>query len=105
MYHFVLPNHLLVGPSGQTDIERSAAGINKTLTFPASNSSLTFEFPLTDDDVGLEAVELYTASLELVDSPDNVSLCFWSQTSVTVMDDDGIYKNSDGSFGDRVGFI
>ena len=90
-------NDLFVGPSDQTDIERSAAGINKTLTFPASDSSLKFDFTITDDDIGLEADESYVATLELVDSPDGVSLGNLSKTLVTVVDDDGMYGPRESS--------
>ena len=83
----------LAGPSNNTGIIRSAAGISETKTFPAGSSSITFNFNLTDDNVGLEAVESYIASLQLVGSPLGIQtgVCL-VETTVNVEDDESMYK-------------
>ena len=79
----------LQGPSEQTGIVRSADGNAETQTFPAGSSSIMFNFALTDDNIGLEAVESYVASLQLVGSPVGVELGTTIETTVVVEDDDG----------------
>ena len=79
----------ITGPSTQSDVVISAAGISETQTFPAGSSSITFNFDLTDDIVGLEDVESYIASLQLVGSPAGVELGATTETTVFVTDDDG----------------
>ena len=79
------------GPSLQTDIERSADGIDEVQTFEAGPSAvnlLVFEFALTDDSVGLEAIERYFADLTIVGTPDGVMLGALTRTTVNVLDDD-----------------
>ena len=76
------------GPSTQSDVFISAAGIFETKTFPAGSSSITFYFDLTDDNVGLEAVESYIASLQIVGSPLGIQTGSLVQTTVIVEDDD-----------------
>ena len=85
--------YYLAGPSNNTGIIRSAAGISETKTFPAGSSSITFNFDLTDDNVGLEALESYIASLQLVGSPLGIEtgVCL-VETTVNVEDDDSMYK-------------
>ena len=77
------------GPSTQTDVIISADGISETITFPAGPSGSIFAtFTITDDDVGLEAVESYVASLELVVPNDGI-LVDRNTTVINIEDDDG----------------
>ena len=47
-----------------------------------------FNFDLTNDNVGLEALESYVASLQLVGSPLGIQTGSLVQTTVNVEDDD-----------------
>ena len=51
-------------------------------------------FDLTDDDVALEEVERYFASLSLVDSTSGVLIVEPEMTQINVLDDDGREKKS-----------
>lgn len=85
---------LLTGPSTQTNIEQSAAGIDQVVTFgagPDAPNSISITFDLTDDDVALEAVERYVASLSVVDPSSGVRVVQPSVTTINVLDDDGGY--------------
>ena len=80
------------GPSVQTDIERSADRIDEVQTFeagPSADNSLFFEFALTDDSVGLEAIEMYFADLTIVGTPGGVMLGSVTTVRVNVLDNDG----------------
>ena len=79
------------GPSTQTNIERSADGINEVIIFgagPSADNSITVQFDLTDDDVALEDVEQYFVSLSV--PPGSGALVVQPErTQINVLDDDG----------------
>jgi hypothetical protein len=62
-------NDAIAGPSTQTDVAVSAEGMNTTVTFEAGTSapnSISIPFGINDDEVGLEAVEMYTVTFEIL---------------------------------------
>lgn len=80
------------GPSNQPNIERSASGINEVITFQSgldAPDTISVQVNLTDDDVALEDVERYFASLSLVDSTSGVLIVQPERTQINVLDDDG----------------
>ncbi len=72
----------------------SAAGLPGQVTFPAGLTSVRVPFTINNDEVGLEDLESYLASLSL--TPEaiaaGVSLGAISQASVQVVDDDGTWS-------------
>ena len=77
----------------------SAPGIDTIVTFNAGDASpdeFSISIPLTDDDIALEDIEMYTARLEIVGSPNVVvMLGIPDETVINVVDDDGkIYSGS-----------
>lgn len=83
---------LVTGPSTQTDIEVSASGLSEQVTFeagPGTPDSISVRIDLTDDDVALEAVEQYMASLVLPANATGVRLLEPRTTEINVLDDDG----------------
>lgn len=73
---------------------RSANGIDEIQIISANTTltSIFFDIPLSDDEVGLEALESYAASLELVGGmADAVSLGDLNETTIFVEDDDGTF--------------
>ena len=81
-----------VGPSTQTNIRISAAGINTVVTFeagPSAPNSIAIRFNITDDDVVLEPVEHYLATLT-VDMSTGVRVIQPDATTVNILDNDGI---------------
>ena len=85
-------HYQFAGPGEDAGIVRSASGISEQQTFPAGSTSLLFYLNLTDDNVGLEAVESYIASLQLVGSPLGIrtGVCL-VDTTVNVEDDDSMF--------------
>ena len=97
--NLILSHNLVIyslssGPSDQTDIVRSADGLDDLVTFqagPSAPNSQFVEFTLTDDEIGLEAVEMYTASLMFPNGPvPFVSIVQPNTTVINVLDDDGM---------------
>ncbi len=71
----------------------SAAGLpGGQVTFPAGQTSFRVMFDINNDEIGLEDLEMYSASLSLTPEALAVghSVGAQSQASVQVMDDDGI---------------
>ena len=96
---------LLAGPSTQTNIEQSAAGIDQVVTFgagPDAPNTISIMFNLTDDDVALEAIERYVASLSVVDSSSGVIVTQPSVTTINVLDDDGVHTVAIGDVGSLI---
>ena len=56
---------------------------------PDAPNTISVTFDLTDDDVALEEVERYFASLTLVDSASGVLIVQPEMTQINVLDDDG----------------
>ncbi len=81
--HTALSDTQFIAPSG--------GSIDFTATFPAGASSLdiSFEFPINDDVVALEAVEELIATLSLNNAPNGVELGTPSETVIRIQDDDG----------------
>ena len=80
------------GPSNQRNIERSAAGINEIITFPAGPdgpNTIRVSFNLTDDDVALEDIESYVVDLTVQPSSPGVTVEEPERTRINVLDDDG----------------
>lgn len=76
----------------QTDIVRSADGINEVIEFqggPNAPNIIRVYFNLTDDEVALEAVETYEVTLDVLSSQDIVQIGTPEQTTVEVLDPDG----------------
>ena len=75
------------GPSVQTEIVQSAAGISSVITFqPTGPKMIDIEFNITNDVVALEVVETYSVRLS---PPSGVNLGAIPTTNVVVVDDDG----------------
>ena len=86
---------IYLGPSDQPNIEHSAAAINEVITFragPEVPNTISVTFHLTDDDVALEEVERYFASLSVEDSASGVLIVEPEMTQINVLDDDGREK-------------
>ncbi|XP_064387502.1 uncharacterized protein LOC135335845 isoform X3 [Halichondria panicea] len=80
------------GPSTQDFVVASAAGLPGQVTFPAGQTSVRVPFTINNDEVGLEDLESYLASLSLTPGAiaSGVSLGAISQASVQVVDDDEV---------------
>ncbi len=81
-----------IGPSTQTDVEISAAGINSIVEFQGgddSPDSITVTFDITDDLVALENIESYVVGLTIEGNPEGVAIGMVAMTTVNVLDDDG----------------
>ena len=81
----------LAGPSTQDFVVVSAAGLPGQVTFPAGQTSFRVMFDINNDEIGLEDLESYFASLSLSSEAisGGVSLGALDQASVQVVDDDG----------------
>ena len=90
LFHSLL---LYVGPSNQTDIERSGDGIDIIVEFQAGTSapdSIFINFTLTDDEVALEADETYNVQFEILETlGEIVEPGILLETQVIVLDPDG----------------
>ncbi len=80
---------IYTGPSTQTGIMVNAGGIDSTITFPADQQMITINFPIGDDDLGLEVLERYIANLEIIGSTSGVIPGTITSAEVQVRDDDG----------------
>ncbi|XP_064387505.1 uncharacterized protein LOC135335846 isoform X3 [Halichondria panicea] len=78
------------GPSTQTGIMVNAGGIDSTITFPADQQMITINFPIGDDDLGLEVLERYIANLEIIGSTSGVIPGTITSAEVQVRDDDEV---------------
>ena len=77
------------GPSNQPFIVPSADGLNQNgFIFPAGQTTVRVPFVITDDEVGLEDLESYFATLTTSAAGVNVGAI--SQTAVEIVDDDGV---------------
>ena len=80
------------GPSTQTDVEISAEGLNdQEVEFPAGGSRIEFidiTFRINDDDIGLEAIEMYVASFEIISAMGIVEPVAPETTVINILDDD-----------------
>ena len=76
----------------QTDVTNSAPAIDETITFGIGDvppDRFQISLTLTDDQVALEAVETYTASLEIITGSNIVMLGAPEETNINLIDDDG----------------
>ena len=76
----------------QTDVTNSAPAIDETITFGIGDvppDSFQISLTLTDDQVALEAVETYTASLEIITGSNIVILGAPEETNINIIDNDG----------------
>ena len=76
----------------QTDVTNSAPAIDETITFGIGDvppDCIQISLTLTDDQVALEAVETYTASLEIITGTNIVMLGAPEETNINIIDDDG----------------
>ena len=81
-----------VGPSTQTNVRNSATAIDTVVTFEAGLSAPNFiaiRLNITDDDVSLEPVEHFQATLT-VDMSSGVLVIQLDTTTINVVDNDGI---------------
>ncbi len=71
----------------------SAAGLPGQVTFPAGQTSFRVMFDINNDEIGLEDLESYFASLSLTSDAIAAghSVGAQSRATVQVMDDDGTY--------------
>ena len=69
----------------------NADGIDSTLTFPPDQDMITINFDIGDDELGLEEIESYIASLMIEGSPPRISLGDISTAQVAVVDDDSMF--------------
>ncbi len=67
----------------------NAGGIDSIVTFPADQQMITINFPIGDDNVGLEVLESYIANLAIIGSPSGVVPGTITSAEVQVRDDDG----------------
>jgi hypothetical protein len=75
----------------QPNVAVSAEGIDTIVTFGAGTSapsSISIPFGINDDEVGLEDVETYTVSFEILTSTDLVQPGMPMMTQVNVVDSD-----------------
>ena len=82
----------LTGPSTQTDVEVSGVGVDTIITFgagPAAPDVIRVNVTINDDQVGLEAVEMFPVSLELSQPSQAVAVGTPDTTIVNIIDDDG----------------
>ena len=84
----------VTGPSSQAFVVQSAAGFSGSYVFPAGMTSARFMFTITDDNVGLEDIEMYLATLSLGAgaAAAGAMLGARAQATVAVVDDDGQLK-------------
>jgi len=68
-------------------VENSLPGIDEIVTFGPSETSITITLSLTDDDIALEPVESYTATLEPID-PSISEVGMPGSATISVVDDD-----------------
>ena len=80
---------IYTGPSTQTGIMVNAGGIDSTITFPADQQMITIDFPVGDDELGLEVLERYIANLEIIGSPSGVVTGTITSAEVQVRDNNG----------------
>ena len=83
--------HTNIGPSASSPVERSAAAIDKIITFeegPSASNVTDIMISIADDRVALEANESYVTTLQILGTPDNVVLGQHSTATVMVLDDD-----------------
>lgn len=86
-------NLFYAGPSLQTDVAISAPRIEETIIFPGRGTvdvpvnSIPISFTLTDDEIALEAIEMYIARLEIVTGT-GVMLST-PEATINIVDDDG----------------
>ncbi|XP_064387511.1 uncharacterized protein LOC135335851 isoform X2 [Halichondria panicea] len=78
------------GPSTQTGIMVNAGGIDSTITFPADQQMITIDFPVGDDELGLEVLEQYIANLEIIGSPSGVVTGTITSAEVQVRDNNEV---------------
>ena len=69
-------------------MENSLPGLNEVVTFGPSETSKTISLTLADDNIALEPVESYVASLEPVD-PSVSEVGTPGTADINVADDDG----------------
>ena len=65
--------------------------MDQTITFDAGTSAqdvIAIQILITNDDIGLEAIEIYDVNLEIVGSPTNVGIGRHEMTTVSVLDED-----------------
>ena len=87
----------LTGPSTQTDVEVSGVGVDTVITFgagPAAPDVIRVNVTINDDQVGLEAVEMFPVSLELSQPNQAVAVGAPDTTIVNIIDDDGRFTSS-----------
>ena len=76
----------------QTDVTNSAPEIDETITFglgDMSPNSIQISLILTDDQVALEAVEMFRVNLEIITGTNIVMLGIPDETTINVIDNDG----------------
>ena len=81
-------NNFYASPALQ---QESGETLNQTLTFSPADSVKCSEFMLVDDDLALEEIEFLTLSLTLMDQ--RFRLGQYNQTSIGILDDDGMEFN------------
>jgi len=57
------------------------------VTFPAGETSVTFDVPITDDDI-LEGIESFMLTIDQSSLPDDVNRGDPGKATVTIVDDD-----------------
>lgn len=83
------------GPSTSSPIVQSAASVDTVITFLAGQTApdvINIPINITDDDVALEAIESYVASLEIIQPAPNVLIGAHPTTSVNVLDEDRKFR-------------
>ena len=77
-----------IGPTIQTDVVKSAASINMIITFDNFINLIFVEFNITNDDVALEPVEMYTVQLAPVGNDSRIMILSPKVITVNIVDDD-----------------
>ncbi len=82
----------------------SAAGLPGQVTFPADQTSVRVSFNITNDEISVENLESYLATLSLTAGTiaAGVSLGALTQATVQIMDDDGMYRISYFSISNKI---
>ena len=81
------PSSSPTGPTTQTDVVKSTAPINQTITFDDFTDSIFVEFTITNDGVAFEPVEMYNVSLAQVGNDSRIMIVSPQVTTINIVDD------------------
>ncbi len=71
--------------------------IDRTEIFPASESEISINFVIMDDDIALEDIERITWTLTFATMSDRASVSPINTTNIQIVDDDGTYMQEESN--------